>query len=134
LEEIVQLNREKADALKTGSDAHPYDALLDAFEPDMTVAQLDPLFEQLEAALTPLLQQIQQGKKIADSLPVGPYPKDRQLAYSQTVLTAMGFDSNHGRLDESVHPFTCGVSPTDVRLTTRIDEADPFSLPVFCAA
>jgi carboxypeptidase Taq len=123
LTRIVALNRERADAL--GYAQHPYDALLDGYEPDMTVAQLDPLFDQLETTLTPLINLLK--TQTPAPLPAGPYPKDQQMAFSRTILTAMGFDMNTGRLDESVHPFTCGIAPTDVRLTTRVDERDPFS-------
>ena len=34
----------------------------------------------------------------------------------------MGFDFNEGRFDRSVHPFTGGAGPFDVRITTRYDE------------
>jgi carboxypeptidase Taq len=36
----------------------------------------------------------------------------------------MGFDLEAGRLDESAHPFTDGLCPGDVRLTTRYREED----------
>lgn len=35
------------------------------------------------------------------------------------VSQVMGFDFERGRLDVSVHPFTGGPHPTDVRITTR---------------
>jgi carboxypeptidase Taq len=123
LADIITLNREKAEAL--GYSEHPYDALLDGYEPDMTVAQLDPLFDQLERALTPIVNQLKSLPAV--DLPAGPYPRAEQLRFSNLLLEAMGFDLTTGRLDESVHPFTCGMTPTDVRLTTRIDEADPLS-------
>jgi carboxypeptidase Taq len=123
LTEIVQLNQQKAQAL--GYTHHPYDALLDGFEPDMTTTLLDPLFAQLQAHLTPLVNNLTQS--VTPSLPAGPYPKQAQMDFSHKVLTAMGFDLERGRLDESVHPFTCGLHPDDVRLTTRLDEADPLS-------
>lgn len=37
---------------------------------------------------------------------------------SQVALD-LGFDMERGRLDVSVHPFTGGSHPTDVRITTR---------------
>lgn len=37
------------------------------------------------------------------------------------VMSLLGFDFNHGRLDVSHHPF-CGGVPSDVRLTTRYNE------------
>ncbi len=38
-------------------------------------------------------------------------------------MAQLGFDFDHGRLDQSAHPFCGGVSD-DVRMTTRYDEAD----------
>lgn len=38
-------------------------------------------------------------------------------------MKALGFDFDHGRLDESHHPF-CGGTYDDVRLTTRYDDGD----------
>jgi Zn-dependent M32 family carboxypeptidase len=36
--------------------------------------------------------------------------------------SALGFDYDKGRIDVSVHPFTGGSHPTDVRITTRYSE------------
>ncbi len=41
------------------------------------------------------------------------------------VLGAIGFDFSRGRLDSSTHPFTLIAGQNDVRLTIRVDEADP---------
>ena len=38
-------------------------------------------------------------------------------------MADLGFDFDHGRLDESLHPF-CGGVPDDVRMTARYDETD----------
>ena len=38
-------------------------------------------------------------------------------------MSKLGFDFDHGRLDESQHPF-CGGLPDDVRITTRYDESE----------
>ena len=39
------------------------------------------------------------------------------------ALRGTGLDYAHARLDRSAHPF-CGGTPSDVRITTRYDEAD----------
>ena len=52
LEKIVSLNRKKADIL--GFTEHPYDALLDLYEPDMKTSFLSPLFCKLKHSLTQL--------------------------------------------------------------------------------
>src|SRR3954453_21626211 len=38
----------------------------------------------------------------------------------------MGFDLEAGRQDKSIHPFTGGTHPRDVRLTTRLEPENPF--------
>ena len=35
------------------------------------------------------------------------------------VAIALGMDMKSGRVDVSAHPMTCGMHPTDVRITTR---------------
>lgn len=125
LRKIVSLNQRLAETL--GYEDSPYDALLDEYEPGLTVKQLDPLFEQLKADLVPLLHAIQNSGTVPPVLPEGFYPAEQQLAFSRNILTAMGFDFDAGRLDLSPHPFSSGSSTLDVRLTTRIDERDVFS-------
>jgi carboxypeptidase Taq len=40
------------------------------------------------------------------------------------VALDIGFSLETGRLDVSVHPFTGGTHPTDVRMTTRFKPHD----------
>jgi carboxypeptidase Taq len=42
----------------------------------------------------------------------------------EEILGAVGYETEHWRLDESVHPFARSMAPTDVRLTTRWEEED----------
>ena len=48
----------------------------------------------------------------------------KQAALCREIALAMGFDLEKGRLDVSVHPFTGGAHPTDVRMTTRFKRGD----------
>ncbi|HEY9746657.1 MAG TPA: carboxypeptidase M32, partial [Oculatellaceae cyanobacterium] len=127
LSRIVLLNQRMADCL--GYENSPYDALLDEYEPGLTVKQLEPLFGRLKAELVPLLKAIQNSGYTPDTamLTDGHFPADKQMTFSRQVLTRMGFDFDAGRLDLSAHPFSSGSSILDVRLTTRIDEHDVFS-------
>jgi len=52
---------------------------------------------------------------------------DGQRKFNQKILKEMTFDLEKGRLDEAAHPFTEGVWPRDVRLTTRYSERDLLS-------
>ncbi|MCO6450168.1 MAG: carboxypeptidase M32 [Caldilineales bacterium] len=118
LGELIKLTREKADYL--GFEDHPYDALLDQYEPGETTANVTRLFNALRTELVPLVQ------AIADS-PVRPktdivhrsFPVDRQRLFGEGAAIAFGYDMAGGRLDTVTHPFCTGIGPGDVRITTR---------------
>ena len=123
LRTLVALKREEADYV--GYQASPYDALMDSYEPGMTVAHLTPLFAALKTRLVPLLRRVLDSPiRIDDSCLHRAYETDRQMAFGKLVLTAMGYDFARGRLDLSAHPFTTSFHPTDVRVTTRVFETD----------
>ena len=118
LEKIVTLLRKKADIL--GFQDHPYDALLDLYEPGMTVTTLTPLFSHLKLELTELLKAISSKPAPKADFLKTTFPKDQQMAFGHHLLRGMGFDPATSRLDLSVHPFCSGLHPRDTRMTTRI--------------
>ncbi|MBS4169111.1 carboxypeptidase M32 [Parachlamydia sp. AcF125] len=118
LEKIIQMNRQKADLL--GFQAHPYDALLDSYEPGMTTERLTPTFSDLKQFLVGLIKKIQKKPPIDDRFLFGKFAKSKQIAFSQLVLKGMHYDMHCGRLDFSIHPFSSASHPTDSRITTRI--------------
>jgi carboxypeptidase Taq len=121
LKELVRLKRRVADAV--GYRDVPYDALLDVYEPDATVKELDPLLLELKEATIPLVRAIAKSKRRPDrKILTRHYPKEGQLAFGRSVVEAMGFELDKGRIDLSTHPFCTGFDPGDVRLTTRVNE------------
>ncbi len=125
LEELIRLKREQADLL--GHDGERYDALLDAFEPGMTTARLEPMFADLAGELGTLLAAI----KAAPQPPPPPFagrdfPEEVQWAFSRRLLPELGYDLAAGRLDQSAHPFSTTIALHDVRITTRMSSDDPF--------
>ncbi|MER2560181.1 MAG: carboxypeptidase M32 [Myxococcaceae bacterium] len=125
LEVLVNLRREQADAL--GHDGERYDALLENYEPGMRVARLTPVLSLLVKKLEPLIATIEARGPRRDALAGKRFPIDDQWAFTMELLPAMGFDLDAGRQDRSIHPFSNGLAPTDVRLTTRLFEDQPFS-------
>ena len=122
--EQIRLIREEAAAKAGALGTSPYEALLDGYEPGGSISKIEALFAELEAELPPLLDAAleRQARQGAPVLPDGPFPVATQRLLSRRVMETLGFDFNHGRLDETLHPF-CGGVPEDVRVTTRYDES-----------
>ncbi len=120
LEKIVRLCREKTELF--GYQDHPYDPLLDEYEPGMTTAAVDRVFSQLRRELPPLAGEIIEAGRPDDSFLFQDYEKEKLEAFGTEILQDMGYDFQRGRMDESVHPFTTAVGQHDVRLTTRYTE------------
>ncbi len=124
LAEVIRLKREEAQILSERLGLSPYDALMDAYEPGMRGAALDPLFADLGSWLPERVAEIVGRQASVSVVPMGgPFPVELQRAAALELMTALGFDFEHGRLDTSHHPF-CGGVPTDVRVTTRYNEQD----------
>ena len=118
LEKVVALKRQEADAV--GFRDHPYDALIEEYEPGTTVAELKTLFAGLTRDLVPLIRKIAESPKKPDrSVLEREYPVDRQKIFAEAAASAFGFDFGAGRLDTTAHPFCSGIGPGDCRITTR---------------
>ncbi|MFI2855732.1 carboxypeptidase M32 [Paenibacillus sp. JSM ZJ436] len=103
-----------------GAKQTPYDTLLDMYEPDMTVAELDEVFQRLTARLVPLAQTIRErGKQPETAFMHQLFDVGQQEKFGLFILEQMGYDFEAGRLDESVHPFAIGLNNGDVRITTH---------------
>ncbi|MEM9796458.1 MAG: carboxypeptidase M32 [Pseudomonadota bacterium] len=122
LAEVVRLRREEGAALAEGGD--PYDALMQDYEPGAVAADMAAMFDAMRPRLVALREAALAGPE-APALS-GHFPKAAQLALAGEIAERFGYDIGHGRLDLAVHPFSSG-SGLDVRITTRVDEADPFN-------
>jgi carboxypeptidase Taq len=121
LEKMFQLTRRQSDLL--GYEQHPYDALIDLYEPGTTHADVTTLFEALKPALVKLTAKIAAAPTTADdSLLKRGFPIDAQRDMTLKMIEAIGFDMQRGRQDVAAHPFCASFSRDDVRLTTRFDE------------
>jgi carboxypeptidase Taq len=125
LNKMIEIKKQIAD--KIGYEKHPYDALLDTFEEELTVADLDNVF----GILTPRIQKIL--KKLVES--GRPFCKESKLEKSKydiekvdelnrDILTLLQYDMERFRMDVSTHPFTEAMGLNDVRITTRYEGTD----------
>jgi carboxypeptidase Taq len=118
LQEMMDYARREADYL--GYEDHPYDALLDHYEPGMKSRDIDRIFARLREVIVPLVRSCTEHEHpMDDAFRTAEFDPLQQRAFGLKVSEAFGFDLSRGRLDESAHPFTESFDPDDVRITTR---------------
>ncbi len=122
LEKIVDLKRRECSII--GYTDHPYDALLDQYEPGAKTKDIEKLFEQVKDKLVDFVQEIAEKPQNDESFMFEHYDGDKQWDFSLELLKQMGYDFEAGRQDKSSHPFTIHFNPLDVRVTTRVNEND----------
>ncbi len=112
----ISLAREYADAV--GWQDHPYDALLQQYEPGETLASLRRLFTQLAEGQAPILRAAMAHRPRTDFLHRH-FDEATQRRLSHVFASKLGYDFGRGRLDTTVHPFEVSFTRDDVRITTR---------------
>ena len=121
LEKLLDLKRQAADLI--GWTTERYDALMDEFEPGARAADVQAVFEAVQAELVPLVAAIKDAPRQPDkSIRTRHCPRAAQAAFNRKISAAQGYDFDAGRIDVSTHPFCTSFSPRDVRITTRYDE------------
>jgi carboxypeptidase Taq len=125
LAEVIRLVRQQAAALSARLGLSPYNALMDGYQRGITAEDVAPVFAAYETFLADALPRAEalQAARPALLRPAGPFPEAAQEALCRRLSARAGLEADHSRLDRSTHPF-CGGTPTDVRITTRYDEAD----------
>lgn len=120
LEKIIYLKQKEAE--QVGFDNHPYDALLDTYEPGITCKVLDSLFENL----IPIIKQYRESfaQKTSDiNTQYEIIDPDKQFVIAKEMIKKIGFDFKKGRIDIGLHPSTEAIHEGDVRIIARVDKS-----------
>ncbi|NOY97626.1 MAG: carboxypeptidase M32 [Chloroflexi bacterium] len=120
LEKILELQKRYISFFPPAD--HPYDTLLDNFEPGMKTAEVKEIFDTLRPKQVELLQAITSSAQVDDSFLHQAFPEKEQWDFGVDVITKFGYDWTRGRQDKTAHPFTTSFSINDVRITTRFME------------
>jgi carboxypeptidase Taq len=128
LEKNVELTRRYADCFEGFEDfSHPYDPLLDEYEPQMSTEEMRRVLGELREGLVPIVRGATDGDGGGgpgdDSLQ-GDFPEDAQRQLVEELISELPFPEGSWRLDSTEHPFATSVGHGDVRLTTRYDESN----------
>ena len=120
LKRNVELRRELAACFP--EVVHPYDALLENYEPGATAASVREVFDRLGAGLVPLVAEIAERPQ-PEALP-GTFHDAQQRVLALEIARSFGFDERSWRIDDAVHPFMSNIALSDIRVTSRWADAD----------
>jgi carboxypeptidase Taq len=121
LSKMIDLEIEVAKRLDTGPTL--YSTLIDLYEPSATYSWIKSVFDNLKLRLMKVIDKITSSNSKPDfSILTRDYDPEKQWDFSVEVVKKLQFDTNFGRQDKSVHPFTTTLSSTDTRITTRINK------------
>ncbi|WP_445374345.1 carboxypeptidase M32 [Photorhabdus tasmaniensis] len=112
-EELLALTREMASSLGEKLGISSYDALLEQHQPGLRAESVDAVFSKIEPFTSSLVTTIKGSPKQQNIWPR--VSKSQQKKFAKALMVNMEFDFSTGRLDESHHPFTGGVTG-DVRV------------------
>ncbi|MDH2901770.1 MAG: carboxypeptidase M32 [archaeon] len=124
LEKIIDLKLQEAE--KLGYEKHPYNALLDLYEEQVTVEDMDRMYSRLIPALKRILEKVRSEKRYVGThvLESEPYQIENLEKVNRRLTEILGIPKDRFRMDVSTHPFMTNISRDDVRITTRYEGTD----------
>lgn len=121
LEKIVTMVKKQVKYLET-DELKCYDVLLDIYEEGMKTTDYDSFFDTLRKDLVPFVMEIIKKEPKTFAFEKKTYPKELQKEFANYLMDVLDYNRHYGLLKESEHPFTSGVTTTDVRITTHYYE------------
>lgn len=125
LEKVIELVRRYITFFPPAD--HPYDVLLDDYEPGMKTAEVQRIFAALRPKQVDLIRAISVRPQVNDKFVHGKFNDLRLWNFSADVTRRLGYDWQHGRMDKAPHPFETSFSVDDVRITNRFEADQPLS-------
>ncbi len=106
---------------------HPYDTLLDDFEPGMKTAEVQAIFNTLRPKQVELIKSIAARPPVNDKFLRRKFDEHKLWSFSAEVTRNFGYDWTRGRMDKAPHPFETSFSTNDVRITNRYEPDHPLA-------
>ncbi|MBN8582665.1 MAG: carboxypeptidase M32 [Anaerolineae bacterium] len=106
---------------------HPYDTLLDDYEPGMKTAEVREIFGNLRPKQVALIKAISEAKQVKSEFLEKSYNEKKVWDFGETIITKFGYDFNRGRQDKAPHPFETTFNVNDVRITNRFEKNAPLA-------
>ncbi len=125
LEKVVELVQRYISFFPVGN--HPYDTLLDDYEPGMKTSEVQEIFSSLRTKQVDLIKRISSAKQVKDDFLHRKYNEKKVWDFGEVIITKFGYDWKRGRQDKAPHPFETTFSVDDVRITNRFEADNPLS-------
>ena len=126
LEKVVDLVHKYISFFPPGD--HPYDTLLDDYEPGMKTEEVKAIFDGLRPKQVKLLKAIAGSKQVKSDFLHARYNEKKLNEFGVQVISKFGYDWSRGRQDKAPHPFETTFSVNDVRITTRFEPENPIAM------
>lgn len=126
LEKVVELTKKYVSFFPPAD--HPYDTLLDDYEPGMKTAEVKEIFDNLRPKQVELIKAIAGAKQVEADFLFTEYDEKKMNDFGVDVVTKYGYDWTRGRQDKALHPFETTFSVNDVRITTRFETDNPTAM------
>ncbi len=107
--------------------AHPYDVLLDDYEPGLPTAEVQEIFGNLRPKQVALIKAISESKQVKDDFLHKSFNEKKVWGFSEQIISKFGYDFSRGRQDKAPHPFETTFSVNDVRITNRYEKNAPLA-------
>lgn len=107
---------------------HPYDTLLDDYEPGMKTADVQVIFDGLRPKQVELIKAIAARPQVNDAFLHKKFNEAKLWEFSSEITRKFGYDWNRGRMDKAPHPFETSFSVNDVRITNRYEAQNPMAM------
>ncbi len=125
LEKVLELVKEYISFFPPAE--HPYDVLLDDYEPGMKTAEVREIFGNLRPKQVELIRAIRDAKQVKNDFLRKKYPERKVWEFSERIIEKFGYDFSRGRQDKAPHPFATTFSVNDVRITNRFEPDNPLA-------
>ncbi len=106
---------------------HPYDTLLDDYEPGMKTSEVIGIFQVLRSKQVELIKSIASRPQVNDRFLRRKYDEHKLWSFGADITRNFGYDWSRGRMDKAPHPFETSFSVDDVRITNRYEPEHPLA-------
>ncbi len=116
-QELISIAQELAAAVAVSD--HPYDSLLDEYEPGARVEDVDRMFTTIKQPLIDLRADLLERAYHRNGSINIKHEPDRLRRVAESIATHIGFQFNKGRLDIGANAFCSSTVSSDVRMVAR---------------